>query len=324
MVRIYNGEDLEKILVYYGLIQVSNSSVLKIICPFHGDVNPSMQVNFSNGRFYCFGCGITGNAWDFVRLAEPELNDLEVCIKIERIIRSKKICTLNITKKKENRINVKQALAEADDYFYGLSSIDWNCLKNPEQKEVMEYMKKRGFSKNALNISDCRVSCNKDYPIIFPILDNGRFCGYVCRTMNKKVEEYRKYLYNKGFKKRYVLCGHYESNKPLVVCEGYLDYLAFKTRGKVKNVVALLGWHASDEQLKKMHEKGIETVICALDNPKVDKSGLKGLNLLKKNFNVIEFPYPEGVKDAGDMTERQIKEAMKQVRRKLKQNEINM
>ena len=35
----------------------------KIICPFHGDNNPSMKVD---QRFHCFGCGEDGDVIDFV------------------------------------------------------------------------------------------------------------------------------------------------------------------------------------------------------------------------------------------------------------------
>ena len=33
------------------------------VCPFHKDKNPSMKVD---RRFYCFGCGATGDVIDFV------------------------------------------------------------------------------------------------------------------------------------------------------------------------------------------------------------------------------------------------------------------
>ena len=33
------------------------------VCPFHNDRNPSMKVD---RRFYCFGCGATGDVIDFV------------------------------------------------------------------------------------------------------------------------------------------------------------------------------------------------------------------------------------------------------------------
>lgn len=42
----------------YGL-QVNRNG--KALCPFHPDSNPSMKVD---GRYYCFGCGATGDSID--------------------------------------------------------------------------------------------------------------------------------------------------------------------------------------------------------------------------------------------------------------------
>ena len=35
-------------------------------CPFHEDKHPSFSVNEEAGVFYCFGCGATGDVFDFV------------------------------------------------------------------------------------------------------------------------------------------------------------------------------------------------------------------------------------------------------------------
>lgn len=314
MIRIYDGQDLEKVLVYYGLCDVSLQSKIKIVCPFHGDINPSMSVDFANGRFFCFGCGLKGNALDFVKYANPDCGEIECMMKLEKIVHSEKVCKLNIVKKERRKAGSKILLYKADDYFYGLKEIDWNHVKTDQQKAVREYMRGRGFNERALNVSDCRVSYNEAYPIIFPILDNGVFSGWVSRTTSKLIEQERKYLYNKGFRKRDVLCGQYEENAICYVCEGFLDYLSLKTRGKIKNVVAFLGWHASDRQIDKLKNKNINTVVCALDNPQIDKSGEKGLKLLREYFNVIPFPYPKGKKDPGEMSEEQIQRAVRKVK----------
>ena len=91
-----------------------------------------------------------------------------------------------------------------------------------------------------------------------------------------------------------------------------MDYLSLKTRGHIKNVVAILGWHISDEQVNKLKQKGITTVISALDN---DECGIKGTEYLKRFFNVIRFDYPADKKDVGEMSEEEIKAAKQRSRR---------
>lgn len=308
MVRSYGGKELAKVLIYYGLISDVVSSDFNIICPFHEDINPSMRICLADGSFFCFGCEAKGNALDFVKKVHPELNELQACVLLEQILNSKEVKTLNVKYRKKRRLQNKQALNEAHDYYYGLRSIDWNDIHTKEEHEVLQYMKQRGFNERALNIAQCRTNYNIAYPFIFPILDNGEFKGWVGRTMNKYVEKKRKYLYNDGFRKRDTLCGNYEQNKVVFICEGFMDYLSLRTRGHLKNVVAILGWHISDEQVQKLKDKGVTTVVSALDN---DSAGNKGTEYLKQFFHVIRFAYPDGIKDAGEMSEQQLKTAIR-------------
>ena len=41
------------------------SDHVKIICPFHEEVEPSCAL-YEDGHYYCYGCGENGNAIDFV------------------------------------------------------------------------------------------------------------------------------------------------------------------------------------------------------------------------------------------------------------------
>ena len=60
-----------------------------------------------------------------------------------------------------------------------------------------------------------------------------------------------------------------------------------------------------------LKDKGITTVVSALDN---DKAGNKGTEYLKQFFHVIRFAYPEGIKDAGEMSEQELKVAIRWTR----------
>lgn len=313
MIRKYGGKELAKILIYYGLVGDVTTSDFNICCPFHDDPKPSLRVTLHNGMWYCFGCGLKGDAYDFIKCAHPELNELQAIVVLEKILHSKEVAKIELKYKKKRRVNSQQSLDEAKDYYYGLYQNDWYNPQTKEEKEALLYMEQRGFTKKALTMCKCKVNCyNGCYPLIFPIMDNGVFMGHVSRTTNKKVEENRKYLYNEGFKKRLTLCGRYDTNSVPYVCEGYLDYLSLKSRGHLKNVVAILGWHIADEQINKLKQKGISKIVCALDNPEKDKAGEKGITLLKKFFEVVPFCYPnKDIKDPGDMDENQMQEAIK-------------
>lgn len=297
---------LAKVLWYYNLIPDTHSSTYKIVCPFHGDVNPSLLVNMEEGNWFCFGCNLTGDAEKFVRLLERKLhglNDLQACKKFREILRSDKCSDIHIDVQQiaKGKKPQKQLYNEAYDYYHGLRMPDWEHDLDDEVEEAAQYMMQRGFSPVTLNKCKAKVNYNAFYPIIFPIMDNGKFRGWVCRTMRKDVEQRRKYLYNEGFSRATTVVGNYGTKDYVIVVEGYMDRLKFVQNG-VDNVVALFGWKMSKQQYDKLTAAGVTKVISALDN---DKCGRKGTQYLKSVFgpeNVLRFSYLKGIKDPGEMT----------------------
>lgn len=288
----FGGNELAKVLHYYGF----SPDEEKIVCPFHGDINPSMKIDYSTGTYFCFGCGEAGNAFNFVQKAEKIDDDLSACKKYIKILRSKKVRKIQAREIVKTKADNKQKLIEAEDYYYCLKTIDWKHDKCDEVEETRLYMNNRGFNTNTLNKCKAKVTYNKSYPIVFPMFDNETFKGWVCRTNKQTIEKKRKYLYNEGFSRRTTLCGTHKS-KILVVVEGYMDMLKFKQFG-VKNVVALLGWKITAQQMQSLKDDGVELIISALD---ADKCGKQGTKYLQQFFNVVKFQYPDGIKDAGEM-----------------------
>ena len=95
-----------------------------------------------------------------------------------------------------------------------------------------------------------------------------------------------------------------------------MDRLKFVQFGE-DNVVAILGWKMSSDQIRKLKEKGVKTIISALDN---DPCGRKGTAFLREHFNVVRFRYLKGIKDPGEMSEelfdKMYKKTMNDFRRK--------
>lgn len=297
------GEALAKVLWYYNLIPDISSLNQKIVCPFHNDINPSMIVNFEDGSWFCFGCNLSGDAKKFVKLMESKynkLNDLQAYKKYLQILKSDKCSNIKLDKTlvKEKPLQ-KDLYNEAYDYYHGLKKVNWKDSDEPEVIAAKSYMTKRGFKPKTLHKCKAKITYNKSYGIIFPMLDNGKFKGWVCRTMLKSIEERRKYLYNEGFSRATTLVGSYGDKDYVFVVEGYMDRLKFIQFGE-ENVVAILGWKMSPQQIQKLKDKGITKVISALDN---DECGKKGTTFLKKHFDVTRFKYLKGVKDPGEMTQ---------------------
>lgn len=301
-----DGTKLAKVLWYYNLIPDVNSSTQKIVCPFHGDVNPSMLVNLEEGSWFCFGCQRSGKAEHFVREMERKyhnLNDLQAYKQYLKILKSNKCSNIHVDPVRLHKAKLppKQLYDEAYDYYHGLRTVDWQHDDEPEVVAAREYMDKRGFSPKTLSKCKAKVTYNDYYGLIFPMLDNGKFRGWVCRTMRKDVEQRRKYLYNEGFSRATTLCGEYGTEDWVIVVEGYMDRLKFVQNG-ITNVVAILGWKMSAQQEARLKAAGIKHVLSALDN---DECGRKGTAYLKTIFgvkNVSRWQYLKGIKDPGDMT----------------------
>lgn len=298
------GEPLAKVLNYYNLLGYGSDK--KIVCPFHEDVNPSMLIDFEEGRWFCFGCQRSGDAKDFVKHMEAKynsLNDLEAYHKYLKILKSEKVSNIKIEDRIKKKKPQKQLYAQAYDYYHGLRKVDWNSDADDikEVQQALEYMEQRGFDGDVLNKVKAKVTYNNSYGLIFPMLDNGKFKGWVCRTMIKSIEKKRKYLYNDGFSRATTLVGDYGQYDWVIVVEGYMDRLKFIQYG-IDNVVAILGWKMSKQQEQKLRNAGVTKIISALDN---DECGRKGTRYLKQVFgeqNVIRWSYLKGLKDPGDMT----------------------
>lgn len=305
------GTKLAKVLWYYNLIPSTASLSQKIVCPFHEDVNPSMIVNLEDGSWFCFGCNLTGDAVKFVKLMEREhngLNDLQAYKKYLQILKSDKCSSIELDRSlvKQKPLQ-RQLYNEAYDYYHGLKRTIWDDPETPEIISARNYMKGRGFNSGTLQKCGAKITYNQNYGLIFPMLDNGKFKGWVCRTMVKSIEEKRKYLYNEGFSRATTLVGTYGTKDYVFVVEGYMDRLKFIQFGE-ENVVAILGWKMSPQQIQKLKDKGITKVISALDN---DECGKKGTKFLQKHFEVTRFTYLKGVKDPGEMTQKSFDKMLK-------------
>lgn len=317
------GKELARVLFYYGLIPDTTSAKQSIVCPFHNDINPSMIVDIEIGMFYCFGCAMSGNAMDFVRYMNPELNDLKAVILYNKIIASDTVQKVTIPTRFKPKKQSKLAYAEAYDYYHGLNVTNWKSdALVDEAAAARAYMNSRGFTNKALIHSGAKANYKSNYPIVFPIMDNGKFKGWVCRTNNDSTKDKGfKYLYNEGFIKKQTVVGNYGKTDHVIIVEGYMDRLKMVQNlnelGIRESVVAIFGWKISPEQLQKLEEAGIKYVISALDN---DDCGKKGTTYLETKISTVRFAYIKGIKDPGDMDtkafEKMYNKTMERIKRR--------
>ena len=309
-------------LKHYDIYQEDDQ--YKIICPFHGDKNPSLQINKQTGFFYCYGCGLSGGAFELVKNYEPSLSPIEIYKKLHSFVKEGKgdiggrdvytYTNLPYTHSfVDSKVKYREGIKLAKDFYFNLPETNW--YKLPEEAiPILRYMKHRGFTTSTLKKFGAKFTYNKNYPIVFPMYDNGIFRGYVMRTDDPTVEDQRKYMYNKEFRRRITLPGDYK-NSTVILVEGFLDMLKAKQYG-IKYVAAVLGWKLTSEQFEKLKRCGVKTIICALDN---DECGRKGYKYLKRicsvnHISVKRIRYPKTMKDMGDLNKENSKLILKQIK----------
>lgn len=300
-----------QVLSYYGLIGDNIQDKIKVVCPFHEDVKPSMQVDVVADSFYCFGCCASGNAIKFVQRIEKcsEMEAMLLIGKIKKGMAKNSKIKIYIQKPMTN----KEAIEEAKLYFYSLPKTDW------ADADEDSYLFKRGYEVQALNKLDVRENYNHIYGVIAPMLDMGEFKGYVCRATTQEFNGRdidRKYLYNKGFSRRGTLVGNYDKPWP-VITEGFLDYARLVQFG-VTNSCAILGWKITERQISKLQKHGTK-IISALDNT---PTGEEGTEYLSQYFDVVRFAFPEHRKDIGDMKEYEFNVAWRKTLDKIKSKDF--
>lgn len=72
---------MRQVAQYYGF-KVSNKTS-KMICPFHNDSHPSMQVYPGDGGYHCFVCGVGGDVINFVQRLFG-LDFMDACRKMDQ------------------------------------------------------------------------------------------------------------------------------------------------------------------------------------------------------------------------------------------------
>lgn len=274
--------DLEKIDVYEFLSELGINNIkdegreVKYSCfgdsHYRGDANPSASMEKGTTKFYCFSCGMSGNAVTFLATLE-NVSPIQSSIWIKErfggleVPQQGKIAdTIKdmLNKKVEQKINTpapvldeKEALKRRvswkseEAYFKYIGGEDW------ESSDVAPfiYMIKRGFSVDTLQ--DWDIGWDKiSERITIPIRDvEGNLLGFKARSYNKDP----KYLVLGGpeygfepYETSQVIFGadrfKLADSKHIIVCEGELNAIAMHQHG-FKNVVGISGKFISDRQI---------------------------------------------------------------------------
>lgn len=270
------------------------------ICPFHADKNPSMHINPTKGFYHCFACKAGGDAFKFVM----DYEKLSFADAVEKVA-SLSNFTLSYTKEKqENKKELKSILPSLNAYFkdnlkHHKEVLTYLYQRALNDKDIAKF--ELGFAgasedsirllqnqkiplEDAMSVGALKKDENNEFyasfiwRITFPIYDHkDLLVGFGGRTLNpnvpaKYVNSPQNILFDKSriFYAFNIAKENIAKKKEIIVCEGYMDAIAFHKAG-FNNAVAVLGTALTEHHLPLIRRYDAKVILC-FDN---DKAGLK-------------------------------------------------
>ena len=303
---------LDKIISKYAQLEPTGEG-FKCLCPFHNEKTPSFHINTELNVFYCFGCGISGNAITFLMKKEgysysDAVKKLGEDFSIPELL------------KDEPKID-KAAEQLRNEIFEANKTAARIFMQNLENSaEAREYLEKRGVSdemrrrfaigyigdgdafveklrENGIGLNaasraglvkideNSRVRSFFFNRLMFPIINRKNVIAFGGRVMESGSGG-PKYLNTSDtpvFNKKQHLFGIDFVREALhdfpyvVLCEGYFDVVAMHQHG-FQTAVAALGTAVSSEHLEILSRFN-KPLVVMLDG---DSAGRKAAKRIAK------------------------------------------
>ncbi len=312
--EILENSDIVAIIGDYVDLKKSGNSY-KGLCPFHNEKTPSFTVDDRKQLFHCFGCGEGGDVVSFIMHKEG----LSYIDSMKYLAKKAGIKLDDTKSSTENKILNRYYDINKDImmYFYKNLLTDKACqiyLKNRGFRsnivntfmlgfaknswdDLLSYVKKKDYLLDDIeNLGLIKKSQNGKYydkyrnRLIFPIINHyGKVIGFGGRSIDSTMPKYLNSPESQVFKKRYNLYGlnifKKQSNKDIILVEGYMDVIGLNNQG-IDQAVASLGTSLTSDQAKLLKRYAKNVYICYDE----DNAGIKATD------RAIEIILDEGIK----------------------------
>lgn len=302
-------------------------------CPFHHEKTPSFSVNQTKQFYHCFGCGVHGDAIDFLK----EFSGLNFVEAIEELAHS---VGLEVPQErgviKQVDSTLYQLMLDVAEFYQA------NLKQHPASEIAVAYLKRRGltgeiakeyglgfapsgwdnvlstFGKTAKAqelLQEVGLIIKNEHGqiwdrfrdrIMFPIRDpKGRVLGFGGRTL-KVDDKGPKYLNSPEtplFHKGECLFGLYELLKRqpkisrIILVEGYMDVIAIMQHN-ILGALATLGTAITEQHLKKLFHYSPSIIFCFDGDTAGRQAALKAmhnlLTLMQDGYDIKFVFLPEG------------------------------
>ena len=306
---MYRDGDIAEVLLRLGIDATQRNDEFVGFCPMHlertgrEDHNPSWSVNVETGVHHCFSCGYKGTLLTLVAelnefITEWDRYDLEAAKAWLR--QSIEVDFDALAKQLEELRNAYISLPKPVEMSEGRLGVFsdvpvWALEARNLTEEACWAYGVKWDEKNSSWIT----------PIRYP--DTGKLMGWQEKGQTSRMFRNRP----TGVAKSTTLFGYgVFPHTTMVVVESPLDAVRLASIG-VHGGVSTFGASVSDAQIELM--RSANTLIIAMDNPRVDAAGEKASKDLYNRLKAAGmecwfFNYGDtGAKDIGDMSEDQIR-----------------
>ena len=288
--EIRNKNDIVDIISQYVVLKRSGRSFFGL-CPFHKEKSPSFSVSPDKQIFHCFGCGMGGNVFHFLRKIENinfieslemlanrvniTLPTLENAGDDKKVYLRAKVYEINKSAALFYHENLYKPTAKPAQEYVKSRKLDNKTLKafyigySGKFNELYQYLKTQNFTDEEILLSSL-VNRNERGQFIdrfrnrlmFPILDErGKFIAFGGRVLDNSKPKYinspENIVYSKGRHLFGLNIAKKGFLKKIIIVEGYMDAISLYQRG-ITNVVASLGTAMTEAQgrlLRKSSEQ---------------------------------------------------------------------
>lgn len=323
--EVYSPSQVEGILEYCDIEVVSDTYThFLAYCPFHGNTDtPAFAVDKNKGLWTCFNpsCQNAGTLVELIRRTKS-VNMFQALRKINYYATHQSTPFAD---------RLAEAMAKPLDFVE--FKVDFErMMGNFEGSAGEEYMFGRGFKYETLDHFQIGWS-EKQRMVIVPMHDpKGMPIGLIGRSVAEK-----RFKNSTGLPKAKTCWNFHRAKKTgdtVIVCEASFDAMRIHQAG-YPNVVALLGGHVTDMHIAQLSRTFSKVIImtdmddkqyrpnCRMCNYKKCKGHRPGRDLGRAiqqrlpNKKVMwaayddTCVYPHHAKDAGDMTDQEIRQCLK-------------
>ena len=331
--EVRHAADIVEVVEDYVKLKRSGRS-WKGLCPFHDENTPSFHVTPDLGIYKCFGCGESGDVFNFVM----EMEGVGF-VEAMRSLADRYGVSLpeegdqEFDEEHHLREGIYHALKYAGVFFFR------HLMETDEAQKARDYLQKRGYDRQIIKKYGLGYApaegdklfrtamdsgINREYLIeaglvkpsnrddgfydtfrgrlMFPIFNpSGKVIAYAGRVLgDKKTAKYINSPQTKVYNKSEVLYGiNFAKNEirktdEVILVEGYTDVISLQQYG-IDNVVASSGTSLTPQQMKLLHRYG-DTITMIYDSDSAGQRAMKrGINIaLREGMDVKLLELPEG------------------------------